>query len=444
MTDEEKKARAAQLGISVEDLDKEIANGTLTFADEPQPEIQAPAAQEPETPEQKAAGTIDPNAIVSGATEGVTNATNKKIVQTHADTAKQVYDAKKGLAERQKKRDDDYARESTRRFDNFQGSFDTETGIVDAKNKELKTAIDTANKALEDNNREILRGYIRDAELARQENEILSRGETRAALWTGATELGAAIANLIGVSTGAAHQQYNSVSDDWMRRADQNRRLRTQRIDSLKARRDAIASEMAKLRSANAKESAQLQHKVDTYKAGRDTELAGKRLEHGEKMAAFKHNAESNYDRSITEADIGLVQGVGTAKASGMAPRYYGGGRTSTTSTTTSARPAGIPSNAYPISLGGRSYWVDDRSVIRNVQAHRRQFDTATQAEVNSILNNASMKEQEKALALLQYLESSPEVLDAVINSSYGEYNQQAMQQQGTPQNNDFNAWLNQ
>lgn len=395
-------------------------------------------------PEQPAAGTIDTNAIVSGATEGVTNATNKKIVQAQADTAKQVYDIQEELAKGEKKRSDDFIRNSKRRFGNYQNAYEQETLAVDAKNKELKTAIDTANKALEDNNREILRGYIRDAELARQENEILSRGETRAALWTGATELGAAIANLIGVSTGASHQQYNSVSDDWMRRADQNRRLRTQRIDSLKARRDAIASEMAKLRSANAKEGAQLQYKVDTYKAGRDTEIAGKSLEHGDKMAAFAHGADSNYAKAMATAKAGLVQGVGTAKASGMAPRYYGGGRTSTTSTTTSARPAGIPSNAYPISLGGKSYWVDDRSVIRNVQAHRRQFDSATQAEVNAILNNASMKEQEKALALLQYLESSPEVLDAVINSSYGEYNQQATQQQGTPQNNDFNAWLNQ
>lgn len=414
---------------------QEQQDNGLSFDDDvpPAPPVDA-------QPEQPAAGTIDPNAIVSGATEGVTNATNKKIVQTQADTARQVYDIQEELAKSEKKRTDDFIKNSKRRFGNYQNAYEQETLAVDAKNKELKTAIDTANKALEDNNREILRGYIRDAELARQENEILSRGETGAALWTGATELGAAIANLIGVSTGAAHQQYNSVSDDWMRRADQNRRLRTQRIDSLKARRDAIASEMAKLRSANAKEGAQLQYKADTYKAGRDTELAGKSLEHGDKMAALAHGADSDYAKAMATAKAGLVQGVGTAKASGMAPRYYGGG---SSTTSTYSTPPGVPKNAYPLTLGDKTYWVDDRSVIRNVQAHRQQFDSATQAEVNSILNNVNMKEQEKALALLQYLESSPEVLDAVIKSSYGEYNPQATQQQGTPQNNDYNAWLN-
>ena len=71
-------------------------------------------------------------------------------------------------------------------------------------------------------------------------NEQAGR-ERKAALnasrWTGLTELAASIANLVGVGGfNAVNQEYKSVQNDWMKKAEDDMRVHRSRIDNLNAR----------------------------------------------------------------------------------------------------------------------------------------------------------------------------------------------------------------
>lgn len=70
---------------------------------------------------------------------------------------------------------------------------------------------------------------------ARQEAELrdIEAGDSRAARWASIGEAVAAFGNSIAVASGASHQQYKPVSQDWMRQADASRRERMKTVASM-------------------------------------------------------------------------------------------------------------------------------------------------------------------------------------------------------------------
>ena len=78
-----------------------------------------------------------------------------------------------------------------------------------------------------------------EAQNAQDEEQI--KNDVKAARWTGATELAASLANLIGVgSFNAANQQYKQYSQDWMRKADADMRMQRARLDNFRERQRAM------------------------------------------------------------------------------------------------------------------------------------------------------------------------------------------------------------
>lgn len=114
----------------------------------------------------------------------------------------------------------------------------TETLLRDSQGNEIKSVAD------------YLQGIRDDFDRERQAALIQAEANEKGAKYTGYTELGAAIANLIGVGAGnAVSQQYKSFSQDWMKKADQDMREHRSRIDNLRDRQRATEMKMAEMKS---------------------------------------------------------------------------------------------------------------------------------------------------------------------------------------------------
>lgn len=114
-----------------------------------------------------------------------------------------------------------------------------------------KTVTDTeteVNKANTDF-ASIVQGYKDELKRAELEDKKQQEIDQKTVAWTGATELAAAIANMVGVgSFGASNQQHHSFSQDWMKKADADAKLRQQRIDNIRERQRAMQQQGINLR----------------------------------------------------------------------------------------------------------------------------------------------------------------------------------------------------
>ena len=99
----------------------------------------------------------------------------------------------------------------------------------------------------------ILSDYRKQIDDETAEMNARVAGDQKAAKYTGFAELGAALANLIGVGGyNASNQQYKTYSQDWMKKADQDRKEHRSRIDNLRDRQRSIEMQRAQLRMGNA------------------------------------------------------------------------------------------------------------------------------------------------------------------------------------------------
>lgn len=93
----------------------------------------------------------------------------------------------------------------------------------------------------------------KDFETQNAQDEEQIRNDVKAARWTGATELAASLANLIGVgSFNAANQQYKQYSQDWMRKADADMRMQRARLDNFRERQRAMQMHINQLKQGDA------------------------------------------------------------------------------------------------------------------------------------------------------------------------------------------------
>lgn len=87
---------------------------------------------------------------------------------------------------------------------------------------------------------------------AKEENERLTQMENQRASWTGAGELAAALVNLFGVGElHATSQQYKDIAQDWMKKADADRKRRRERMDNIKERQRQVGERRAQFELAS-------------------------------------------------------------------------------------------------------------------------------------------------------------------------------------------------
>lgn len=94
----------------------------------------------------------------------------------------------------------------------------------------------------------IVEGYQNELREAKKEAELQRKIDTTKNVFAGVTEFASALTNLIGTSRGAINQQPRTVTQDWMREADQHRLQERERLDRMrdKLRQQQMAGENAK------------------------------------------------------------------------------------------------------------------------------------------------------------------------------------------------------
>lgn len=200
---------------------------------------------------------------------------------------------------------------------------------LSAAGQQQVTDISAANQAYYDSLNEAQRqyrqrmdeGFTQFSDIINAENQRIADERARAeaenkatlqaARWTGATELAASVANLIGVGQfGASNQQYKSYSQDWMKKADQDLKYNRARLDNMRDRQRALQQHMIQLRMNDAGHAASMATQAAGAKHQGDVSLAGARYNAAAapvniRFQTAEKAAEAKAKGAATEATMG-------------------------------------------------------------------------------------------------------------------------------------------
>lgn len=176
-----------------------------------------------------------------------------------------------------------------------------------------EAAIEAEQQRQQQNFADIALQYKKDYDDALADDAALRQQEDKRAVWTGVTEGLASLANLVGVgSFDSANQTYHSYSKDWMDKADQERRIRRNRIDNIRDRQRAMDLQLQQLRGnqnmqilnlrgQNADKRYAAANQAATTMAGLGREDANRRAADAAQNASMAIN-QGNADRQFNEA----------------------------------------------------------------------------------------------------------------------------------------------
>lgn len=200
---------------------------------------------------------------------------------------------------------------------------------LSAAGQQQVTDISAANQAYYDSLNEAQRqyrqrmdeGFTQFSDIINAENQRIADERARAeaenkatlqaARWTGATELAASVANLIGVGQfGASNQQYKPYSQDWMKKADQDLKYNRARLDNMRDRQRALQQHMIQLRMNDAGHAASMATQAAGAKHQGDVSLAGARYNAAAapvniRFQTAEKAAEAKAKGAATEATMG-------------------------------------------------------------------------------------------------------------------------------------------
>ena len=206
--------------------------------------------------------------------------------------------------------------------------------IITPKAPVATTPSDPVRKALENAYQEqdksfadYLQGIKDDYEREKAEGDKRINDAKRAARWTGATELASTIANLIGVGAGnAVSQQYKSVSQDWMRKADADAKEHRNRLSDLRQRQRETEMKIRQLKSQGGLALAQ----YDQAKRQQDIEnsLAARKQALDEayrsgQLSVQQYNAETSRLKEQAAAEQGMITAKANAARSYAQAQHY-------------------------------------------------------------------------------------------------------------------------
>lgn len=188
--------------------------------------------------------------------------------------------------------------------------------------------VDETRKALEEgltqqynNFYDIAQAKKTEMDAARERDAQQEQAYKKAAAWTGAGELAASLANLVGVgSFDSAHQQYkNTYSQDWMSKAEETRKARISRSENMKGQLDNLNAQLAQLKSGKAQALANYDYKkkqqdiaqqkadaYESYQVARTASLDAKNEVERARAAywgAKSENEKAYYDARIKDLE---------------------------------------------------------------------------------------------------------------------------------------------
>lgn len=302
------------------------------------------------------------------------------------------------------------------------------------------TDITSANSALETSYNDSLRRREEDLAAAQKEDKILTRADNNAAIWTAATEAAAAVANLIGVgSFNAANQKQPSYSQEWMKRADANRRERQKRMDNLKERLDAADLQLANAKAQNAKDLGGLKYKIGLADADRtaaaaktqyglDTGLAGARQKgdaavadvrlKGAGQAAQMRLAKQKGDQQIAaqrEAREAALAARGYTKDANGNWTYNGSSTTRKSGTDKSVRFA-LPASSDGQFSAATVTIKNPENLVKTIVANRAvvDIDEKEMKRIESYLSQGKIDEADLTAIVSKYIPNNPKLRELV------------------------------
>lgn len=382
--------------------------------------------------------------------ENITTATTQEQQEEQKQTEKekksyggQMVDAGKKLAQSQR----DLAKEQA---DKLTAQEETRKTKQAAINKDIK---DTINKGLGDTQAEYDKLYgengvlsqiykDRQAELKRKEEEYATKTKQdyRAAQWAGITEVAAGIANAIGVAHGASNQRINSVSKDWMAKAEANEKDRKTHLDALADQLDAKKKQIAQGKLQSMLAAINAQRDAGLKLAALDEKELGAQAAAAEKIAGILYNGEAA--ASATEADAALkgiqmdqrdeaqkrddarqqqhynaqMRAKGLNPDGTINPQYM-----ADLQAASSSGGASIPKDAFRFTTSqGKRYAIDKDSLVATISANIDLISGDDQKAIQKMLmGDTNITAEKLSYKLLPMMKKYPKLEKAIASSSY-------------------------
>lgn len=184
---------------------------------------------------------------------------------------------------------------------------DTAAKVIEEQQKTPEQREEDQFVAAQEQERKSFADYLEEVQndIKREEEEgkARERESKRNAAWAGATEMAAALANLFSVGAGAHSQQYKSVSQDWMRKADSEAKESRNRIQDLRQRQRETKLKMDQLLSKQALD-------LEQYRRQKEADRAN--IEYRKAMAEY-NKARTEAERA--EAEIKMKKAAAEIEA---------------------------------------------------------------------------------------------------------------------------------
>lgn len=147
--------------------------------------------------------------------------------------------------------------------------------------EQLKSDLETANDAAKQAGvtyTQMVQSWLdaakAEADKQRERNEAQTKRDDRTRLWGGIAEAASSLVNLMGTTKGAVSQRWDSSQPRWAERADNLRRERDKKLESLRSQMENLQRQKAQLQYSFAKDDADRQSRLATGIAARNDQLA--------------------------------------------------------------------------------------------------------------------------------------------------------------------------
>lgn len=197
-----------------------------------------------------------------------------KSVPTASPTGGSMQDQVARLVEKQEEQSQQYLDDLSNSNLAYNNSYKQNT-------EQLKSDLETANDAAKQAGvtyTQMVQSWLdaakAEADKQRERNEAQTKRDDRTRLWGGIAEAASSLVNLMGTTKGAVSQRWDSSQPRWAERADNLRRERDKKLESLRSQMENLQRQKAQLQYSFAKDDADRQSRLATGIAARNDQLA--------------------------------------------------------------------------------------------------------------------------------------------------------------------------
>ena len=315
-------------------------------------------------------------------------------------------------------------------------------------NDTYKKSVETANNSYFDTLKKAYEARMEEYETDTKNDDEQYRKDANRAQWIGLTEVVANIANAIGVANGASNQTIKTVSKDWMQKADQEHKERKKRLEqareNLSAREDAMnkvklegilqaagidrenAQAILGLERQAAKDYTSAEGKAaEARSKGRNDAAAVRYQGQVQAATADKQDADQKREEAQRQAQWAAKLRMSGYNADGsineeyMADAQRAAAMTSDSSSSSSSSGSGMPKDAFPLTVGSKTYWMDKNSIIATMNANTDYISKEDMKSIEGALGDPSLNAEQRAYKLLSYIKKYPKLERTMARSAY-------------------------